>query len=164
MIRGRFLRSGDDTSAVFALREQVFVDELGCSEAFARDALDDMAIYALVFDELDVPSGAGRLAIDDDRFMVGAVCVRGESRGQGLGDLIMRMLLLRVQEMDAPSVYAKAQPDVQPFFQRYGFKLIEPTVDGRSLMRALKDEIDIEGACHKGADGCAGCDKECGRS
>ena len=160
MIRGRFLRSGDDASQVFDLRKQVFVDELGCPLSYERDALDDMAIYALVFDENDRPSGAGRLVIDADRFMIGNVCVREPARGQGLGDLVMRMLLLRVQEMEAPSVFAVAPPDVQPFFQRYGFRI----VDEHGLMRALNSEIDIEGACHKGESGCAGCGKECSGS
>lgn len=168
MIRGKFLRSGDDLAAVFALRERVFGTELGFPRAFIRDGLDDMALYALVFDEADAPRGTGRLALDDDRFMLGRICVDRDARGQGLGDLILRMLLVRAQEMDAPAVYVKALIPAAPFYQRYGFRTLGGVFEDEGvphqLMRALKDEIDIEGECKKRAQGCVGCGKECGHT
>lgn len=166
MIRGKFLRSGDDIREIIALRERVFVREMGLPQAWVRDDQDAMAVYALVFDESDAPGGTGRLAIDDDRFMLGRICVAKEVRGQGLGDLILRMLLLRAREMDAPAVYVKALPDAVPLYQRYGFRAVGGVADEegapRQLMRAMKDEIDIEGACHKKDGGCAACGKACG--
>lgn len=160
MIRGKFIRSTDDCSEIYALRRRVFVDEQGLSEDMVRDELDAMAIYALVFDERDAPSGTGRLVIDEDRFMLGRVCVLKEARGQGLGDLVLRMLLLRTQEMQAPGVYVEAQPPVEAFYRRYGFKPLGEAYQRHGaphrLMRALAQEIDIEGNCGK-QDGCRGC-------
>lgn len=153
MIRGRFLKSGDDMTDIFAIRRQVFVDELGLEPETAKDELDSMAFYALVMDEHDVPSGTGRLALDDDRFMLGRICVLKSARGQKLGDLILRMLLVRVEEMDAPAVFVKALLPAVKFYQRYGFKVVSEEFDEEGaahvLMRALKDEIDIEGDCQK---------------
>ncbi|MDL2206792.1 GNAT family N-acetyltransferase [Eubacteriales bacterium OttesenSCG-928-N13] len=158
MIRGRFMTSNDDCSAIFALRERVFVRELGFSANNVRDAYDDMAYYALVFDERDVPSGTGRLALIDDRFVLGKMCVLPSVRGQGMGDLLMRMLLLRAQEMNAPAVYIRARLDAVPFYERYGFKLTDENEDVEGQphiwLRALADEIDIEGSCHKEAKDC----------
>lgn len=166
MIRGRFMRSLDDCSDVFSLRREVFVDELGMPESCVKDDLDQMAVYALVFNEEGTPAGTGRLAIDDDRFMLGRICVLTSERGQRLGDLVMRMLLVRVQEMGAPSVYVSALLPAVGFYQRYGFKAIGEVYDEEGqphrLMRALAEEIDIEGDCKKDKTSCKDCVSDCG--
>ena len=161
MIRGKYLTSMEDTYEVMRLREQVFVKEQGFSADTERDACDDMAVYALVFDEAGCPSGTGRLAIDEaDRFMLGRVCVLKERRGLGLGDLILRMLLFRAQELSAPAVYVEAVLPAVPFYERYGLRPIGDVCERAGaqyrLMRASADEIDIEGSCHK-SPACAGC-------
>lgn len=164
MIRGRFMTSNDDCSEIFALRRAVFSEELGLSERAARDEADQMAYYALVFDERGTPSGTGRLTLEDDRFVLGRVCVRAQARGQKLGDLVMRMLLVRAQEMSAPSVWALSRPEAVGFYRRYGLRPVgEPLLDEgveKRWMRARAEEIDIEGACAKTA-GCGPCEKDC---
>ncbi len=160
------MRSGDEMTDIYALRERVFVQEMGLPPLWVQDDLDVMSIYALVFDETDAPGGTGRLSIDEDRFMLGRICVAREARGQGLGDLILRMLLLRAQEMDAPAVYVKAMSNAVQLYQRYGFRAVGEAAQEegalRQLMRAMKDEIDIEGACQKEGSGCKACGKACG--
>lgn len=159
------MSSMDDCSQIFELRRKVFVHEQGLPETRVRDDGDRAAIYALVFDEADVPSGTGRLTIDSDRFMIGRVCVLPLARGQGLGDLVMRMLLLRAQELNAPSVFVSAQLAAVDFYRRYGLRPIGEVYheDGapHRLMRAIRDEIDLEGACQKGGKNCAACQGDC---
>lgn len=166
MIRGKFLTSMDNSDPVLEIRRNVFSQEDGLPRSFAeRDAYDDMAVYALVFDDSDRPAGSGRLYVDADaRIRLDRVCVLADARGQKLGDLLMRMLLFRVQEMQLPDVCASVPMDVVPFFARYGFR---PTgaiacVETISLreMRATADEIDIEGSCG-GHKSCAGCTSDC---
>ena len=148
MIRGRYLNSTRDCDEVFALRRRVFVEEMGLDEAWARDAGDDMAVYVLAYDEAGAPSGTGRLSIDQDRFMLGRVCVLEGARGSGLGDLIARMLLLRARELNAPRVYVNALTSAAPFYARYGFRPTdEPDEEGCVLMRAEADEIDLGSDC-----------------
>ena len=65
MIRGKFLTSQDDPSAVMDIRKRVFVDEQGFSPDTEIDGYDKLAVYALAFDENDRPAGTGRLYIDD---------------------------------------------------------------------------------------------------
>ena len=85
MVRGKFLTSQDDTSAVMDIRRRVFVDEQGYSADTEIDTFDKMAVYALAFDENGQPAGTGRLIINDrSQFQVGRVCVLKEARGQGL--------------------------------------------------------------------------------
>ena len=171
MIRGRFLRTGDEMGDIFALRERVFVEELGLLDSAVRDEADEMAVYALVFDEAEQAKAAGRLAIEDDRLSIGAVCVCPDARGQKLGDLVMRMLLVRVVEMEVPGVYVKTLPGALAFFQRYGFRICEDAAQthGAALqvLYASLEQIDIEGDCHRaGAErdacgDCAACGKPC---
>jgi predicted GNAT family N-acyltransferase len=157
MIRGRYLQSGDDTSAVFDLRTRVFVREQGFSPDTDVDAYDNMSIYALVFDDDDRPVGTGRLFIDaDDRFTIGRVCVLPEARNKGFGDLIVRMLLARALDLNAPSVTLSAQADKAGFYRRYGFRACGPDYPDEGVahtpMRALRDEVNLEGACKAAAN------------
>lgn len=165
MIRGKFLTSMDDLDQVLSIRTRVFVEEQGFSADTEVDDYDQMAVYALVYDDGDQPAGTGRLFVDrSDRFVIGRVAVLKEARGQGLGDLVMRMLLYRALELGAGKVHIEAQLPVVPFYQKYGFQIdgglvYEEGVPHRP-MSATAQQIDIEGSCHH--DGkCAGCTRDC---
>lgn len=151
MIRGKFLSSMDEGAAVaLALRASVF----GCE----RDRHDDMALYALALDAQEQPSGSGRLYIEDDRFVLDGVGVLPERRGQGLGDLLMRMLLYRALELNAPAVYARAPGSAVRFCARYGLTpqgKIAP--DGTFLLSAAAEQVNLEGSCHR----CQDCEGDC---
>lgn len=165
MIRGKFLTSFDDTSAVRDIRTRVFVQEQGYALENEFDRYDDMAIYALTFDDQGAPAGTARLIMDEDNHaVIGRVCVLPECRGQGMGDLMMRMLLYRVTEMELSEVYLGAQLHAVPFYQRYGFQPFgEIYLDEgqpHRRMRVALDDINLEGACH-GHGQCAGCAGDC---
>ena len=161
MIRGKFLTSRDDTRAVMDIRMRVFVDEQGFSADAELDAFDRMAVYALAYDEADRPAATGRLIIDgESRFQIGRVCVLPDARGQGLGDLVMRMLLYRALELGAGAVYVHAQLPVVGFYARYGLQpygdvFYEEGVAHR-MMKAEASAINLEGSCG-GAKRCEGC-------
>ena len=75
MIRGKYLTSKDDIAPVLAVRNAVFVEEQGFSAEGERDAYDDMAIYALAFNEEGAPVSTGRRFVDrDGQFTIGRVC------------------------------------------------------------------------------------------
>ena len=148
MIRGKFLTSADDASAVLSVREEVCRAE---GLQGGSDCHDTMAVYALVFDEGDSPSGSGRLYLHEDRFVIGCVGVLPGKRGKGLGDLILRMLLYRAQELNAPEVYALVRPGEEAFYAQFGFSPIGEEQDewgqAHTLLRVKADEI-VESGCH----------------
>ncbi|MEA5068915.1 MAG: GNAT family N-acetyltransferase, partial [Christensenellaceae bacterium] len=156
MIRARYLSSMDDITSVLEIRRAVFERSPG---AAARDAFDDMAVYALAFDEADAPSAAGRLYIDaDDRFRIDAVGVLAPLRARGYGDLVMRMLLDRALTLGAPAVYADSFPCAVGFYARYGLRPVmdTPVSDGALVpLCASADQIALEGSCG-GRHGCPG--------
>ncbi len=139
MIRGRYLTSADDIGAVLGVRRAVALHE--GHPAGGADEHDGMAFYALVFDEDDSPAGSGRLYLDGDRFMIGCVGVLPERRGKGLGDLIMRMLLFRAQELNALSVCACADPGLEAFYALYGFAPADGGAGEEALLCVPSDKI-----------------------
>ncbi len=147
MIRGKFLTSGDGDSMVFDVRNAVCRAE---GLPASQDCHDRLAVYALVFDENDSPSGSGRLYLDEDRFMIGCVGVLPDRRRNGLGDLILRMLLFRAQELNAPEVYALVRPGEEGFYARFGFKPAGEEADERGQTRVLlrvKADAIAESGC-----------------
>ncbi len=164
VIRGVYLTSKDDLTDVIALRRAVFCDEQGYSPESEPDQCDEMAMYALVFDE-GAPVGTGRLYVEEDRLSIGRVCVKKEWRGRGIGDFVMRMLLYRAQELNAGSVSLSAQLGRVGFYERYGFapygEIVFDEGQPHRLMRVAGDGINLEGACG-GHGRCDGCDGDCG--
>ncbi len=157
MYTGKFILSANEKSAD-AIKLRAQIPEF----AAASDAHDSMAIYALVYDEGEQLSGAGRLYIDDDsHFRIDLVGVVPKKRGQYMGDLMARMLLYRAQELNAPSVYLTAPENVIRFFARYGFVAVARH-DGLVDMKVDAPDIRLEGSCSRGKGApCSGNCAEC---
>lgn len=153
MIHGKYFSSQDDCSAIFALRKEVFCDEQGFSEELERDKYDAMAFYALVYDETEQPAATGRLYIDaDNRFRIGRMCTRADQRRQGLGDLVIRMLLDLALRLNAPYVVVSAQPQAAEWYRRYGFEPVgDPYEEEGKPHRLMR--VDSENIC---LDHCGG--------
>lgn len=122
MIHGKYFTSKDDVQPILALRKAVFCEEQGFSAETERDAFDDMAYYALVYDDQERPAATGRLFIDSkDRFHIGRMCTRIDCRGRGYGDLAIRMLLDLALRLNAPYVVVDSQLPAVGFYKKYGF-------------------------------------------
>lgn len=141
MITGKFLTSNDDTAVALALRAEVFPGS-------GRDERDNLSIYAVTFSETGEPGAAGRLYMDDDNVVaIDFVGTVERLRWQGLGDLVMRMLLYRVLEMNLSRVKLTCEANLMPFFARYGFKQVAQREGALIDMAAENGEINIEGTC-----------------
>ncbi len=157
MYTGKFLTSMTDSAhTAVAVRAQIPEFTPG------QDEHDAMAVYAVVFDEDSLPSGTGRLYIDDNsHFRIDNLGVIPEKRGMYIGDLIARMLLFKAQQLNAASVHISVPVDVIRFFARYGFTLTRE--DGKTAQMSVNAEaIRLEGSCSKGKNAnCAGNCAEC---
>ncbi len=160
MIRGKLLRPGSDISQALHVRDAVFVREQGYSAALEHDEIDRISWHALVYDQADASGepvgdacGTGRIWWQDGEFHLGRIAVLREKRGQGLGDLLMRMLLFKAREHGARSVALSAQLQAVPFYARYGFvpfgeQILDEGVP-HQRMRVMGDQINLEGTCCK---------------
>ena len=144
MYKGKYIYSNQDCGTVFDVRKNV--PEFGTG----KDAFDDMAVYALAYDESDIPVGSGRLRIDgENHFRIDYLGVLPNKRHQYIGDLLARMLLFRAQELNAPSVYARVPVSLMRFFARYGFKALQKNNGSECDMYVERDCIILEGSCSR---------------
>ena len=144
MYRGRYLNSRDE-NAVIAIDLRKDIPEFD----HARDRDDDMAFYAVCFDENDIPAGTGRLRIDEDsHFRIDFLGVLPQKRGKYIGDLLARMLLFKAQDLNAASVFITCPKNTVRFFARYGFSVFVET-DEQAEMSVAGDEIRLEGSCSR---------------
>jgi len=120
MIIGKWIMGGGDISDALVIRKKVFVEEQHASEERDRDAYDDLAMHAVMYDG-EKPVATGRLFHGEKGFTIGRVCVLSEYRGQYVGDLLMRLLLWKASGF-ADQVHMSAQVRVKGFYERFGFR------------------------------------------
>ena len=125
MIRAEIISgatAGELLDTVFSIRVEVFVDEQGYALEAERDEYDAAAAHALIWDD-ETPVATGRLYLDGEgQWHIGRVAVRKASRGSGVGDLTMRMLLLSALQFGADAVYLGSQLHAVGFYEKLGFR------------------------------------------
>jgi predicted GNAT family N-acyltransferase len=123
MIVGKWIKgAGEGFEEALAIRKGVFCVELGVDEAYERDSKDEFSAHALIFDESGSPVATGRLNPDADGWHIGRLCVKKESRGQGFGDMALRMLLDRAsQTVPDADIVISARVEVAPLYESFGF-------------------------------------------
>ena len=120
MITGKWITGQQDLTDALEIRQKVFVQEQGFPAETERDAFDAQAMHALMFDG-ETPVATGRLYFDGAKLFLGRICVLKEYRGQSIGDLMTRLMILRGFDF-AKEIYLHAQLQAQGFYERYGFR------------------------------------------
>ncbi|MBR3929639.1 MAG: GNAT family N-acetyltransferase [Clostridia bacterium] len=156
MYRGKFMITGADINELLSVR--MAIPEF---QGAGLDDNDNMAVFALIYDEEDTPCGCGRMYIgSDSRFTIDLLGVLPSHRGRYVGDLLARMLLYKAQELNAGSVRALVPGDTALFFSRYGFRPLgeKEMLFGKEayLMQVDGDKISLEGKCSCGKGKCDG--------
>jgi predicted GNAT family N-acyltransferase len=116
----RFVSYDEGIDNAFYIRKVVFVEEQGVPLEEEIDTYDKTAVHILVFDE-GVPVGTGRVFMDRGQWYIGRVAVLRESRGKGIGRLIMEKLTAYAREHGAQRIIVYAQIDVMDFYRDLGF-------------------------------------------
>lgn len=143
MFQGKWSAGRADAQDALDLRMEVFVEEQGFAREVELDEYDDMALHALVYEDGQCVA-TGRLIFKGDRFYVGRVAVKKAYRGQGFGDLVMRMILFRAEQMGVTKLYLHAQLPAMGFYEKLGFKkvggtFLEEGAPHQEMMLELKD-------------------------
>lgn len=131
MICGRYYLGLDHMEEIAPIRREVFGAEQGWSEEILFNEVDEAAIQAVVYKDMDrtIPVGVGRLhkTENGEDFKIGRIAVKKEERGQGYGDFIVRMLVDKALMMGADRVLVGAQPHAVAFYQKIGFRPVGET-------------------------------------
>ena len=112
MIEGKWFAQGADLTVPLAVRQAVF--------GRGRDALDDAAQQVTVYGNGEAV-GSARLWWADGAFRLGDVGVLPDYRGQGYGDLLVRLLLFKALSHQADEIALVCPAEIAPFFSKYGF-------------------------------------------
>ena len=144
MIRAEWLNGRDDLSPVAAVWQCVNVNEK-VTPASAGESNE--AQYVLVRDGRR-PVAAGCLINRDGRFTLDQIAVLSGERGQGYGDLVVRMLTRRAFELGGAEQYVTAPAELIHFFEKAGYHTEGPAfIHNNASYVAMIHQGDIQGAC-----------------
>lgn len=164
MIQGKWFPPGNTIEDALRVREMVFVEEQGFSRALERDDKDDISWHVVLYQAGD-PVATARIYYEDGAYHIGRICVLARCRGQGLGDLLMRLLLDKARRHFAPVVVLGAQLQAAPFYAKYGFRQDGEPYEEEGVphipMSLPGDQIDLSGTCEKQECGDCPMGEEC---
>jgi len=146
LIYGKWFPPGADIPEARAIRQAVFVEELGLSPDLVRDDLDALSHTAVLYDAERQPAATGRIYYWEDSFWIGSVAVLPSQRGQGLGDLMVRMLLDKALQHCARHVRLRTRKQAVGFFEPYGFALFAEQEDFVD-MTVMAEEVRMGCSC-----------------
>lgn len=112
------------------------VNEIRASCGFKPLETDEKSLHLVLFDGT-VPAACGSLCFDSGAYRITNACVKNDKRGEHIGDLLLRLLLVRGFNMLADKICITATPDTVGFFSKYGFKQTENSemeVDAQGLI------------------------------
>ncbi|MDA3846590.1 MAG: GNAT family N-acetyltransferase [Vallitaleaceae bacterium] len=149
MITGEFLDHYSMNSDAYAIRKEVFIDELSCDDIFLNDNVDTMAHHILVKDG-DLPIGTGRIILDDLDTYIGRIAVLKSHRGQSIGDLIVRMLIDRAFRLGLEPIKVFARLDTLDFYKSIGFEVISESYvkEAVEIIEMTIMEKNMKRKCH----------------
>ncbi len=152
MITNQWICGNGDLADVMAVRENVFVAEQGFAPEDEFDLFDEQAMHVVIYDG-ERPIGTGRLYHDGKTFRIGRLCVIKEERGQGVGDLMMRLLLVKAFEYAPSQIRLDAQQRVKGFYENFGFEEDGAVVYEADIphvpMRVTKESLILKSGCGK---------------
>ena len=117
MIKVQIGPYSENPEAIRSIRNKVFVEEQGVPEALEVDGLDGNCIHILVWDR-ESSIATGRMTPDGH---IGRVAVMKNSRGCGVGKLVMNSLIQYASEQHYERVWLSAQCHAVGFYESLGF-------------------------------------------
>ena len=134
------------------IREKVFVEEQGFPPEEEFDVFDGQAMHVVIYDG-ERPVGTGRVYHDGKTFRIGRICVLKEERKQGIGDLMMRVLLVKAFEFEPSQVRIDAQEQAKAFYENFGFRQDGERTDDHGVphipMCVTKETLVFKSGCGK---------------
>ena len=123
-------------SDVKALRTEVFAGELGLEEVM--DSIDEHATHILIYDG-GTAIATGRLYSDnEEKFVIGSVCVKKDYRGKKLGKRVLSALEEDARKSGGSDVSARVPDTVQGFFEKAGYTAADTQPDNAQVVMTKK--------------------------
>ncbi len=113
----------DAQAAVYAVRQEVFVEEQRLTNSVYDDPDDELSVHVLAAIDSQIV-GIGRVTYLFDDAQIAWVAVRRHMRRRGVGQAIMRELMETSVDYGAAVISLNAQTHALNFYQQLGFRPI----------------------------------------
>lgn len=148
MIATKWFHNTEEIEDAKNIREEVFVKEQNVPYDIEMDGLDYSAYHVVAYDG-EKPAATGRMIIENGEFIVGRVAVLKKYRGEGYGDLVVRMLVRKCFNLGAKEVKIHAQLQAQKFYEKIGFQAFGEVFDEAGIQHInMVCKEDVHGNCH----------------
>ena len=114
----------EEQEAIKAVRQQVFIIEQNVPVELEWDELDKVCLHLLVSGTGINNIATARMHIEQDLAHIGRMSVLKPYRRQGIGSLMLKMLLEQASINGVKKVMLNAQTVAVGFYQQHGFVLV----------------------------------------
>ena len=126
------------------------VTEIRASVNISPQLNDEKSMHLIIYDN-EIPAGCGSLYFDNDCYHIACLSVKPEFQKQFIGDLMIRVLLVRAFNMMAERIEIVATPETKAFFKKYGFS----EIDGDTLnMFVTPETLVMNSKCGHDCSSC----------
>lgn len=152
MFKANWIDGREDLSQPFAIRMEVFCDEQGYAREIECDEYDQLAQHILIVENGELVA-TGRLLETDGVYKLGRIAVRKPFRGQGFGDMVVRLMLDKALSMGAQKFYISSQMYIKEFYKKFGFHeegepyMLEGDTREHIDLYATADEVIFPSEC-----------------
>jgi predicted GNAT family N-acyltransferase len=132
------IASANDIKNVYALRNEVFVNEQNVPPEIEIDEEDKHATH-IIAEENGVTVGCARILFGDDGGHVGRLAVKRSERGRGIGGEICRFIISLCRERGYKRIWLNSQLHAVGFYEKLGFSPC-----GETFFEAGIEHIEME--------------------
>jgi len=117
----RIAKWQNDSGALRAIRETVFIHEQTIPPELEWDEIDANCIHVLAMDSAGKPIGTARLSSDGS---IGRMAVLKDWRGKGVGSALVQCLLGEARSRQIKQIGLNAQTYAVGFYLKFGFQQV----------------------------------------
>lgn len=132
------IAKGNDIEKVYALRNEVFVNEQNVPPEIEIDEEDKHATH-IIAEENGVAVGCARVLFGEDGGRIGRLAVKKEKRGQGIGKEVCRFIIGLCRERGYKRVWLNSQLHAVGFYEKLGFSR-----RGETFFEAGIEHVEME--------------------
>lgn len=88
------------------------------------DSYDEKSIHLIIYNEGE-PVGCGSIYFDSGCYNIAHLAVVPKMQRQYIGDLMIRLLMIKGFNMMAEKIAIESPIDTKDFFEKYGFRTVE---------------------------------------
>lgn len=130
MMQVRTALTEQELNDVYQIRKEVFIQEQGVPADIEVDDKESESVHFILYNE-KIPAGAGRLRFQEETAKAERVCVVKESRGTGMGRVLMKEMEKYAIKAGASRMKLNAQLHAAVFYTQIGYETVsaEPFLD-----------------------------------